>query len=87
MLRHLLHHGGDGGGDGDTGALLHGVVDQGGGVVVVALMAIATTFSITSSTRVLNPTEMLLAGPARTVVLTTSTEKMTGAMVVSSTPS
>ena len=31
MLRHLLHHGGDGGGDGDTGASLHGVVDQGGG--------------------------------------------------------
>ena len=45
------------------------------GVVVVALMATATTFFTTSSTRLLNP------------AVAFTTEEMTGTVVFSSTPS
>ena len=48
------------------------------GIVVVALMVKATTFSTTSLTVLLSPAVMLMAGPARTVEFTMSVEEMTG---------
>ena len=63
-----------------VGAMMAGLM-----VVLVVFTTIFTTCLVTSFTNMSSPAVMLMAGPARSVVLTT--EEMTGTVVFSSNPS
>ena len=63
-----------------VGAMMAGLM-----VVLVVFTTIFTTCLVTSLTNMSSPAVMLMAGPARSVVLTT--EEMTGTVVFSSNPS
>ena len=63
-----------------VGAMMAGLM-----VVLVVFTTIFITCSVTSFTNMSSPAVMLMAGPARSVVLTT--EEMTGTVVFSSNPS
>ena len=63
-----------------VGAMMAGLM-----VVLVVFTTIFITCLVTSFTNMSSPAVMLMAGPARSVVLTT--EEMTGTVVFSSNPS
>ena len=63
-----------------VGAMMAGLM-----VMLVVFTTIFTTCLVTSLTNMSSPAVMLMAGPARSVVLTT--EEMTGTVVFSSNPS
>ena len=63
-----------------VGAMMAGLM-----VVLVVFTTIFITCLVTSLTNMSSPAVMLMAGPARSVVLTT--EEMTGTVVFSSNPS
>ena len=63
-----------------VGAMMAGLM-----VMLVVFTTIFTTCLVTSFTNMSSPAVMLMAGPARSVVLTT--EEMTGTVVFSSNPS
>ena len=63
-----------------VGAMMAGLM-----VVLVVFTTIFTTCLVISFTNMSSPAVMLMAGPARSVVLTT--EEMTGTVVFSSNPS
>ena len=63
-----------------VGAMMAGLM-----VVLVVFTTIFTTCLVTSLTNMSSPAVMLMAGPARSVVLTT--EEMTKTVVFSSNPS
>ena len=63
-----------------VGAMMAGLM-----VVLVVFTTIFITCLVTSSTNMSSPAVMLMAGPARSVVLTT--EEMTKTVVFSSNPS